>query len=285
MDLGLRGRVALITGAGQGVGRAIAHTLAAEGARVVVNDIVVERAKAVEHEIADAGGEAWSYGCSVTDRNGVMAMVSEIQARWGAVDVLVNNAGVLPERRAGEIGIPNFIGSDPGHWPKFVDLNLFGVLNCVDAVGAGMLERRTGKIVTIVSDAGRVGEPRLAVYSAAKAAAIGFTKALAKEVGRYRVNVNCVSLSAVAHESPRCHAGDQRNAEQGAASIPDRAGARAPHPAAGCSQRGGLSRLRMCRVHHRSDIVRQWRLRDALGEVCQEWRESCGYTGRADRRN
>jgi 2-hydroxycyclohexanecarboxyl-CoA dehydrogenase len=202
MDLGLRGRVALITGAGQGVGRAIAHTLAAEGARVVVNDIVVERAKAVEHEIADAGGEAWSYGCSVTDRNGVMAMVSEIQARWGAVDVLVNNAGVLPERRAGEIGIPNFIGSDPGHWPKFVDLNLFGVLNCVDAVGAGMLERRTGKIVTIVSDAGRVGEPRLAVYSAAKAAAIGFTKALAKEVGRYRVNVNCVSLSAVAHESP-----------------------------------------------------------------------------------
>jgi 3-oxoacyl-[acyl-carrier protein] reductase len=202
MDLGIAGRVALITGAGQGVGRCIALTLAAEGARIVVNDLLPARAEAVAAEVAAAGGTAIGLACDVTDLAAVRAMVAEAEARLGGIAILVNNAGVLPERRSGEVGIPPFIGSDPAHWRKFVELNFFGVLNCVDAAAKGMIERRQGRIVTIVSDAGRVGEARLAVYSGAKAAAIGFTKALAKELGKACIGVNCVSLSAVAHEAP-----------------------------------------------------------------------------------
>lgn len=202
MDLGLQGKVALVTGGGQGVGRAIAMTLAGEGAMVAVNDLLAERAERVAAEIGTAGGQARAAACDVTDLAAVRRMVAEIEGAWGRIDILVNNAGVLPERRSGEIGIPAFVGSDPAHWAKFVNLNFHGVLNCTDAVGKGMLARRSGRIVTIVSDAGRVGEARLAVYSGAKAAAIGFTKALAKELGKSRINVNCVSLSAVAHEAP-----------------------------------------------------------------------------------
>jgi 3-oxoacyl-[acyl-carrier protein] reductase len=198
MDLGIAGRVVLITGGGQGVGR----SLAVEGALVAVNDLVAERAEAVVREVVAAGGTAQAFPADVTDLAAVRAMVGAAEAALGGIDILVNNAGVLPERRSGEVGIPTFIGSEPAHWRKFVELNLFGVLNCVDAVGRGMVERRRGRIVTIVSDAGRVGEARLAVYSGAKAAAIGFTKALAKELGRHRIGVNCVSLSAVAHEAP-----------------------------------------------------------------------------------
>jgi NAD(P)-dependent dehydrogenase (short-subunit alcohol dehydrogenase family) len=202
MQLGLEGKVALITGAGQGVGRAITKTLAAEGARVAVNDIVAERADAVVTEISNAGGTGRAQVCNVLDLEAVRAMVADIERTWGGVDILVNNAGVLPERRTGEVGIPTFVGSDPRHWQKFIDLNFVAVMNCVDAVGKGMMARKRGKILTIVSDAGRVGEARLAAYSGAKAAAIGFTKALAKELGPSCINVNCVSLSAVAHEAP-----------------------------------------------------------------------------------
>lgn len=202
MDLGIAGRVALITGGGQGVGRCIALTLAAEGAKLAINDLVPDRAQSVAAEITAAGGAAIAVPADVIDLTAVRAMVARVESELGGIDILVNNAGVLPERRSGEVGIPAFVGSDPTHWRKFVDLNLFGVLNCVDAAAKGMVERKRGRIVTIVSDAGRVGEARLAVYSGAKAAAIGFTKALAKELGRSRIGVNCVSLSAVAHEAP-----------------------------------------------------------------------------------
>lgn len=202
MDLGLSGRVALVTGGGQGVGRQICLTLAAEGARVAVNDIVAARAEAVAAEIAAAGGTAVAAVFDVTDRSRVAEGVAGVVAALGVPDILVNNAGVLPERRSGEVGIPEFVGSDPAHWKKFVDLNFVAILNCVDAVAPGMIAARTGRIVTIVSDAGRVGEARRAVYSGAKAAAIGFSKALAKELAPQAITVNCVSLSAVAHEAP-----------------------------------------------------------------------------------
>lgn len=184
------------------MGRAIAKALAEEGASVIVNDLAPDRAKAVCEEIINLGGRALAHVANVIDAQAVRDMVSAAEAALGGVDILVNNAGVLPERRSGEIGIPTFIGSDHAHWRKFIDLNYIGVMNCVDAVGLGMISRRTGKIVSIVSDAGRIGEARLAVYSGAKGAVIAFTKALAKEVGRHAINANCVSLSAVAHEAP-----------------------------------------------------------------------------------
>lgn len=202
MNLGLSEKVALVTGGGQGVGRAICKLLADEGARVIVNDLVPDRADAVAKEIVAKGGKATGISADVTQLDAVQGMVSEIRKIYGPVDILINNAGVLPERRSGEIGIPTFTDSDPKHWRKFIDLNCYGVMNCVYAVTPLMIERKGGKIVSIVSDAGRVGEARLAAYSAAKAAVIGFTKAIAKELGRHCINVNTVSLSAVSHEAP-----------------------------------------------------------------------------------
>ncbi len=198
MDLKLGGRTALVTGAGQGVGRRIAITLAAEGARVAVNDLVPERAERVVAEIAAAGGDACSAPFDVTRRDAVRAAIERI----GTVDILVNNAGIIPERRTGEVGLPRFVEQPPEHWAKIVDLNLMGTLNVTHACLQGMAQRRYGKIVTIMSDAGRTGEDRYVVYGAAKAAQAGMTRSLAKEAGPLGINVNAVSLSAVAHEAP-----------------------------------------------------------------------------------
>lgn len=202
MELELKGKVAFVSGGGMGVGREICKRLAAEGAKVVVNDILPERCEAVAAEIAQAGGEAMAIACDIIDLEAVRAGVAAATAKFGPIDILVNNAGVVPERRTGEIGRPTFVEMDPRFWKKIVDLNFYGVMNCVAAMAPSMLERRYGKIVSMVSDAGRIGEARMAVYSGAKAAIIGFSKAIAKEMGPHRVNVNTVSLSAVAHENP-----------------------------------------------------------------------------------
>lgn len=202
MDLELNGKVALVTGGGMGVGRAIGKRLAAEGARVIVNDILPDRCAAVVEEISAAGGTALAMPCDIIDLDAVRAALADAAGQLGPVDILVNNAGVVPERRTGEIGLPTFLEMDPRYWAKIVDLNYYGVMNMVAAVGRSMVERHTGKIISMVSDAGRVGEPRMAVYSGAKAAIIGFSKAIAKELGPHGINVNTVSLSAVAHENP-----------------------------------------------------------------------------------
>jgi NAD(P)-dependent dehydrogenase (short-subunit alcohol dehydrogenase family) len=198
MDLNLEGKTALVTGAGQGVGRRIALTLAAEGARVAVNDLLPERVRKVVDEIAAAGGSAVPAAFDVTE----LAAVRAAMERLGAIDILVNNAGIIPERRSGEVGLPPFHEQQSDHWVKIVNLNLMGTLNVTHACLQGMVQRRYGKIVTIMSDAGRVGEARYVVYGAAKAAQAGMTRSLAKEVGAQRINVNAVSLSAVAHEAP-----------------------------------------------------------------------------------
>lgn len=198
MDLKLTNRTALVTGGGQGVGRRISLTLAAEGARVAVNDLVPERARRVANEIEAAGLQGLALPFDVTDLVAVRAAIASL----GALDILVNNAGIIPERRSGEVGLPYFHEQPPEHWTKIIDLNLLGTLNVVHACLPGMLQRRYGKIVTVISDAGRIGEARYVVYGAAKAAQAGLTRSLAKEVGSARINVNAVSLSAVAHEVP-----------------------------------------------------------------------------------
>jgi NAD(P)-dependent dehydrogenase (short-subunit alcohol dehydrogenase family) len=204
MDLKITGRVALVTGAGQYMGRAIAHELAAEGVRVAVNDIVPEKAEDVAEEIRERGGEAVAAVADVTDRNGVAAAVARVAEELGPVDILVNNAGLpVPqhdddtfESRASDF----FVDSDPDWWQRWVDINYFGTLNCTQAVLAGMRERRWGRVVNVISDAGRVGEPRQAVYAGAKAGIAGFSKSVAREMGRYAITVNCVSLGSVLHE-------------------------------------------------------------------------------------
>jgi 2-hydroxycyclohexanecarboxyl-CoA dehydrogenase len=203
MDLELKGKVALVSGAGQGVGRGICRVLAAEGAKVAVNDLFQEKADKVAKEIKDAGGIAIGVQADVTNLDQVKAMVAKIAKELGPVDILVNNAGVPWEIRTGQIKRTVFVESEPILWKKQIDLNMHGCLNCVHSVLASMIERKEGKILSIISEAGRTGEANLAVYSGAKAGILGFTKALAKEVGRYAINVNCIAIGATAHEGTK----------------------------------------------------------------------------------
>ena len=204
MDLGSTDRVALVTGAGRGIGRQICLTLAGEGARVAVNDVFQDRADAVADEIRGAGGQAVGVVADVTDGQAVAAMVGRISDEWGAVDILVNNAGIPVIASAQDAAVAGgqfFAQSDRAQWDRSMGLITYGVLACSRAVIEGMAERRWGRIVSVVSDAGRVGEPRLVAYSMAKAGVVGFSKALAKEMGRFCVTVNCVSPATTETEA------------------------------------------------------------------------------------
>jgi len=206
MDLGLKDRVAIVTGAGRGIGRQIALTLAGEGAKVAVNDFYEDRAKAVADEIKAAGGQAMGVKADVTNFEEVTAMAKKVVDEWGRVDILCNNAGnwgiLDPGRPGGLAGFGGlFVEMDRAGWDQWININLYGNLNCTRAALDYMINQKYGKIVNTISDAGRVGEPRQTVYSAAKAGTVGFTKALAKEVGRYCINVNCVSPGATYTEA------------------------------------------------------------------------------------
>lgn len=201
MKLGLNGQVALVTGGGQGVGRQICIDLAAEGARVVVNDLFAARAHAVADEIVAAGGNALAAPADITKLEDVAAMVSHAASHFGApITVLVNNAGIIPERREKGGRTPAFVDTPVADWEKIVNLNVYGTMYCCRAVLPGMVQSRTGRVINIISEAGRVGEANMAVYSGAKAAIAGFAKALAREHGRHAITVNSVALGAVSHE-------------------------------------------------------------------------------------
>jgi NAD(P)-dependent dehydrogenase (short-subunit alcohol dehydrogenase family) len=183
----LTGRTALVTGAGQGVGEGIAAALVRAGAAVAVNDLVPERASAVAAEI----DRAVAVPFDVTDLAAVEAGVRAVEETLGPIDVLVNNAGIPA---AGFPQVP-FRDSDPGLWRRFVDLNLYGVLNCTHAVVGGMCDRGRGRVVTISSEAGRTGLGiGVSLYGAAKAGAVGLMRHLAVEVAPSGVTVNCLSL-------------------------------------------------------------------------------------------
>jgi len=203
MDLGIRDRVALVTGAGRGIGRQICLALAEEGVRVAVNDLFQERADEVAGEIGRVGGSAIGVAADVTDLESVNGMVKRVIDEFGAVDILVNNAGIpaVTSRDAVPATGGFFSGSERAQWDRTMGLITYGVLNCSRAVIEGMSERRWGRIVNVISDAGRVGEPRLVAYSMAKAGVVGFSKALAKEAGRSCVTVNCVSPATTETEA------------------------------------------------------------------------------------
>ena len=194
--LNLHGRIALVTGAGQGIGRDITRKLAGCGAKgIVVNDYVAERAQAVAAELVAMGSEAIGVQGDVTSLESVKALTARAIERFGHIDILVNNAGNGGASPPGEISKP-FWQSSPEVWNAHLGVNLYGVLNCVSAVVPGMVERKRGRIITIISEAGRVGEPGLEVYSAAKAGASGFTRAIARSLGRYNILANTVSVAA-----------------------------------------------------------------------------------------
>jgi len=200
MELNLKGRVALVTGGGQGVGRAICKELAAEGVKVIVNDLFAERAEAVAKEICDAGGDAVASPGDITKPDSVQALVAKGKETFGLIGILVNNAGVTPERRTKGGMPPLFIETPDREMHQTVELNVYGTMYCCRAVLPDMVAQKWGRVISIASEAGRIGEARLAAYSGAKAAIIGLTKALAKEHGRDRVTANVVVLGAVSHE-------------------------------------------------------------------------------------
>jgi len=187
----LDGRRALVTGAGHGVGRATARSLADAGASVVVNDVVADRAEAVVAEIRSVGGEADAATFDVTDRHTVRAAIGGLNG----LDILVNNAGNAGTE--GFTAMVPFVDTDPDTWDRFIRVNLYGVMYCTHAALPAMIARGEGRVVTIVSDAGRFGDAYLAPYAAAKAGAAGFCRSVAREVGRHGITVNCVSLGTV----------------------------------------------------------------------------------------
>ena len=178
---GLSGKIAFVTGAGRGMGRAMAERLAAEGARVAVTDIDKDAAAAAAEVL---GSGAVAVHLDVTDALSVAAAVEEATAALGPIDILVNNAGW--DRLA------PFVDTDEDLWDRLIAINLKGVLHTCRTVVPQMTERRTGRIVNISSDAGRVGSTGEAVYSATKAGIIGFTKTLAREVAKHGVTANVV---------------------------------------------------------------------------------------------
>lgn len=197
MAMRFDGKVAIVTGAGGGLGREHALALAARGARVVVNDLGVARdgegssmspAQAVVAEIEAAGGEAMANGASVTDFEAVKAMVAEATARWGSVDILVNNAGVLRDKSFAKLEIDDF---------RFVmEVHVMGAVNCTKAVWDGMRERNYGRIVMTTSSSGLYGNFGQANYGAAKMALVGFMQTLAIEGAKNDIRVNCLAPTA-----------------------------------------------------------------------------------------
>ncbi|HEV7421674.1 MAG TPA: SDR family NAD(P)-dependent oxidoreductase [Mycobacterium sp.] len=191
LQLDLTSRKALITGAGQGVGRGLALAFAAAGAEVMVNDLRDERADAVVEEIAAAGGTARPLTFDVTDYDAVTDAVRAV----GPLDILVNNAG-----NAGAEGFTarrRFAETEPADWEPYLRVNLYGAMHCTRAVLPAMIEHHWGRVITVVSDAGRTGDANGAAYAASKAGAAGLTRSIAIETGRYGVTANNIALGTM----------------------------------------------------------------------------------------
>ena len=199
LRLDFKGRVAIVTGAGGGLGRQHALALAARGAKVVVNDLGGARdgtagthsmtaAQAVVEEIRAAGGEAMANGASVTDFAAVQAMVAEAMAKWGRIDILVNNAGILRDKSFAKMALTDFA--------LVVDVHLMGAVNCCKAVWAIMNEQKYGRIVMTTSSSGLYGNFGQANYGAAKMALVGLMQTLSIEGAKNDIRVNCLAPTA-----------------------------------------------------------------------------------------
>lgn len=190
----LTGRVALVTGAGQGVGRGIATALAGRGAKVAINDLFEDRASETAKAITEAGGTAVAAAFDVSDYAAVESGIQSAESNLGGpIDTLVNNAGVPPG-----MGVGQFRETRPEDWRKQIDLNTYGVMNCSHVVVNGMCERGFGRIVTISSGAGTTGIPLgVSAYGAGKGGGIAFMRHLAMETARNGVTCNTVALGLI----------------------------------------------------------------------------------------
>ncbi len=180
----LTGKTAIVTGGARGIGKGISTALAKQGVDVAIADLLVEEAEKTVAQIKDSGGNAIAVHADVSAIESVKTMVATVREKLGPVDILVNNAGW--ER------IVPFIKTTPDFWDKVIDINYKGVLNTCYAVMEEMISRNHGKIINIASDAARVGSMGEAVYSGAKGAVVSFSKTLARELARNKINVNVI---------------------------------------------------------------------------------------------
>jgi 3-oxoacyl-[acyl-carrier protein] reductase len=190
MDLGLNGKIALVTGAGRGVGREIAKTLAREGASVAINyRASAADADALAAEIAAAGGKAKAYQADVADFAAVTAMVGAVVKDFGALNILVNNAGLAKRQR--------FVETTPADWHSQIDACLYGTIHCCHAAAPHLENAKNGRIISLIGDSSRVGESGLAIVAAARAGVVALMKSLAREFGRSGTTANAISLGLV----------------------------------------------------------------------------------------
>lgn len=190
MDLGLKGKIALVTGAASGVGREIALSLAAEGAGVAVNyRRSGAEVEAIVGEIKAKGGNAKAYQADVADFAAVKAMTDAVVGDFGALNILINNAGLAKRQR--------FVETAPADWHAQIDASLYGAIHCCHAAAPHLEAGKNGRIVSVIGDSSRVGESGLAIVAAARAGVIGLMKSLAREFGRSGTTANTVSLGLV----------------------------------------------------------------------------------------
>jgi 2-hydroxycyclohexanecarboxyl-CoA dehydrogenase len=178
-------KVAFITGAGRGIGREIAKTLASRGMDIIVTDVNIDNANETVSIVEKEGGKAVAVYCDVTRLESVQEAVGASLAHFEKIDVLVNNAGWDK--------VEPFLKSEPSTWKMIMDINLMGQIHTCKEILPVMIKNGYGKVINIASDSGRVGSSGEAVYSAAKGGAIAFTKTMAREMARYKINVNCIS--------------------------------------------------------------------------------------------
>lgn len=184
MDLGLGGKTVVVTGAGSNIGRAIALAFGRERANVVIAEIDEGQGRRVAGEVEALGAPALAVRTDVTAWAEVQAMVRTVEGRFGRVDVLVNNVGWTRDAL--------FVEKTRDEWEREIQLNLWGMINCTRAVLDGMIARKGGAVVSLGSDAGRIGEFREGVYGACKAGIIALSKSIAREVGKHGIRLNVV---------------------------------------------------------------------------------------------
>jgi 3-oxoacyl-[acyl-carrier protein] reductase len=194
----LKDKVAIVTGGAAGIGKAITRGLADEGAAVVVNyRSSRQAAETIVSEIEAAGGRALSFQADVSQADQVEAMVACAMKTFGRIDILVNNAAVLYRNKAEKVPVWEM---SPEEWNKVIEVNLTGVFLCCRAVLPHMIPQQSGKIINIGSGHGLIGVANFAHYVACKGAVMSFTKGLAKETGKYSINVNCLAAGSILSE-------------------------------------------------------------------------------------
>jgi 3-oxoacyl-[acyl-carrier protein] reductase len=207
----LAGRTAIVTGAAQGIGEAVVRAYAAEGARVCIADVAVERAHALAQELARDGAEAMGVRCDVSDRTEVDAMVAAAVARFGRVDILVNNAGIIRPAMLHKM--------TAAQWDAVLGVHLTGSFNGLHAVAPAMIGQRYGRVINVTSTAGMLGTIGQINYSAAKAGIVGLTMSAARELAQYGITVNAIAPGAATPMTETIRT-DERFREKYLARIP-----------------------------------------------------------------